>query len=73
MGSIYAGTIKLDAAAKPRRIDITFDVGPEAGNINRGIYELKAGVWKLCVATRGATRGLPLSRRNTAAASRSKR
>jgi uncharacterized protein (TIGR03067 family) len=56
MGAIYAGTLKLDAAAKPRRIDMTFDVGPEAGNINRGIYELKAGAWKLCVATRGEAR-----------------
>ncbi len=56
MGAIYAGTFKLDAAAKPRRIDMTFDVGPEAGNINRGIYELKAGVWKLCLATRGDAR-----------------
>ncbi len=53
MGTIYAGTFKLDAAAKPRRIDMKFDVGPEAGNINRGIYELKAGVWRLCLATRG--------------------
>jgi uncharacterized protein (TIGR03067 family) len=56
MGSIYAGTIKLDTAARPRCIDMIFDVGPEAGNTNRGIYELKAGAWKLCVATRGAAR-----------------
>jgi uncharacterized protein (TIGR03067 family) len=56
MGSMYAGTIKLDVTAIPRRIDMTFDVGPEAGNINRGIYELRAGAWKLCLATRNDSR-----------------
>jgi uncharacterized protein (TIGR03067 family) len=56
MGAIYAGTFKLDTAAKPRRIDMTFDVGPEAGNVNRGIYELKGGAWRLCLATRGEAR-----------------
>jgi uncharacterized protein (TIGR03067 family) len=56
MGSMYAGTLKLDATATPRRIDMTFDVGPEAGNMNRGIYELRAGAWKLCLATRGDSR-----------------
>ena len=56
MGSMYAGTLRLDATATPRRIDMTFDVGPEAGNTNRGIYELRAGVWKLCLATRGESR-----------------
>ena len=53
MGAVYAGTVKLDEAAKPRRIDLHFDSGPEAGNVNRGIYELTGGVWKLCLATRG--------------------
>jgi uncharacterized protein (TIGR03067 family) len=56
MGSIYAGTLKLDSAAKPRSIDMIFDVGPEAGNINRGIYELKGSAWKICIATRGDAR-----------------
>lgn len=56
MGAVYAGSVKLDEAAKPRRIDLHFDSGPEAGNVNRGIYELKGGVWKLCLATRGDAR-----------------
>jgi uncharacterized protein (TIGR03067 family) len=56
MGAMYAGTLKLDVRTTPKRIDMTFDVGPEAGSVNRGIYELKAGAWKLCVATRGDAR-----------------
>jgi uncharacterized protein (TIGR03067 family) len=56
MGAEYAGTILLDASAKPRRIDMVFDSGPEAGNTNRGIYELKGKTWRLCLATRGDMR-----------------
>jgi uncharacterized protein (TIGR03067 family) len=56
MGSMYAGTLKLDASTTPRRIDMAFDVGPETGNVNRGIYELKPGAWKICLATRGDAR-----------------
>ena len=53
MGSAYAGTLRLDEASQPRRIDMHFDVGPEIGNINRGIYELSGNGWKICIATRG--------------------
>jgi uncharacterized protein (TIGR03067 family) len=56
MGAMYAGTLKLDVRTTPKRVDMTFDVGPEAGSVNRGIYELKAGAWRLCVATRGDVR-----------------
>jgi uncharacterized protein (TIGR03067 family) len=56
MGAIYAGTLQLDTKTTPRRIDMRFDVGPEAGNVSPGIYELKAGIWKLCLATRGDAR-----------------
>src|SRR5262249_28332296 len=40
----------------PRRVDMLFDAGPEKGNANLGIYELKGDRWKLCLATRGQTR-----------------
>ncbi len=56
MGANYGGTLTLRTTAKPRQIDMKFDVGPEAGNVNRGIYELKDGSWKLCIATRGDAR-----------------
>jgi uncharacterized protein (TIGR03067 family) len=56
MGTIYEGTVKVNSMTKPRRIDLHFDSGPEAGNVNHGIYELKGGLWKLCIATRGDAR-----------------
>jgi uncharacterized protein (TIGR03067 family) len=56
MGSTYEGTLELDASAKPARIDMKFDKGPEKGNTNLGIYQWKGDSWKLCLATRGATR-----------------
>ena len=56
MGTEYAGTLTLRTSGKSRQIDMKFDAGPEAGNVNRGIYELKDGSWKLCLATRGDAR-----------------
>ena len=56
MGAAYEGTFELDASVKPARIDMKFDKGPEKGNTNLGIYQLKADSWKLCLATRGAER-----------------
>jgi uncharacterized protein (TIGR03067 family) len=56
MGAVYEGTMELDASAKPARIDMKFEKGPEAGNTNLGIYQFKGDSWKLCVATRGAVR-----------------
>jgi uncharacterized protein (TIGR03067 family) len=56
MGAVYEGTLQLDASAKPARIDMKFDKGPEAGNTNPGIYRFKGDSWKLCVATRGTVR-----------------
>jgi uncharacterized protein (TIGR03067 family) len=56
MGAVYEGTLQLDASAKPARIDMKFDKGPEAGNTDPGIYQFKGDSWKLCVATRGTAR-----------------
>src|SRR5690349_19137852 len=56
MGAEYSGKIELDPLQSPRQIDMKFDAGPEAGNINRGIYELAGDTWKLCLATSGTVR-----------------
>ena len=56
MGAEYGGTIELDPSAKPARIDMKFDSGPEKGNTNFGIYKLGRDSWRLCLATRGTTR-----------------
>jgi uncharacterized protein (TIGR03067 family) len=56
MGATYEGTFELDSSAEPARIDMKFDRGPEAGNINLGIYRFKGDAWKMCIATRGTVR-----------------
>ena len=56
MGAVYKGTLKIDAAAKPARLDMKFSAGPEKGNTNLGIYKLDGDTWKLCLAMRGDVR-----------------
>jgi len=56
MGAVYEGILKLDAASTPRQLDMEFDAGPEKGNTNLGIYELKRDKWTICLATRGTVR-----------------
>lgn len=56
MGAVYQGTLQLDTASRPARIDMMFDAGPEKGNTNLGIYQLEGNSWKLCLATRGTVR-----------------
>ncbi len=56
MGAEYSGTLVLDSTARPRRLDMKFDAGPEKGNSNLCIYELAGAKLNLCIATRGTTR-----------------
>ena len=56
MGTVYEGTVTLDVSANPQRLDMKFDAGPEKGNTNLGIYELRGDTWKICLSTRGEVR-----------------
>src|SRR5262245_19649122 len=56
MGVEYEGTIEVDPLTRPRKLTLKFDAGPEKGNSNLAIYELKDDTWKLCIATRGDVR-----------------
>jgi uncharacterized protein (TIGR03067 family) len=56
MGSEYEGKLELDPSQTPRHLNMIFDAGPEKGNTNLCIYEIKGDQWKICIATRGATR-----------------
>src|SRR5579883_2909809 len=56
MGSVYEGTITVDGTAHPKTFDLKFTKGPEKGNINQGIFEIKGDQWTLCLATRGDAR-----------------
>jgi uncharacterized protein (TIGR03067 family) len=56
MGAEYGGSLELDTSTNPRQLNMRFDVGPEKGNVNFGIYELDGDIWKLCIATTGSQR-----------------
>ena len=56
MGAVYQGTFKVDTSVKPMTIDMTFTAGPEKGNVNYGIFELKGDTWRLCLNTLGKAR-----------------
>jgi uncharacterized protein (TIGR03067 family) len=56
MGMEYKGTIALDTTAKPRRLDMKFNAGPQKGTTNLCIYEIEGDAWKLCIATHGPKR-----------------
>ena len=56
MGTVYEGTVTLDDSAIPHQLNMKFDAGPEKGNTNLGIYELKGDSWKICLSTRGEVR-----------------
>jgi len=56
MGAVYEGILELDSSATPRRLNMKFDLGPEKGNTNLGIYELDGDTWRICLATHGSIR-----------------
>ena len=56
MGAVYEGTIELDSSEMPPHLTMHFDAGPEKGNKNLGIYEVRNGILRICLATRGTER-----------------
>ena len=54
MGAEYTGRIVLDSSARPARIDLKFESGPQKGTVNLGIYRLGRNSWTLCLAMRGS-------------------
>jgi uncharacterized protein (TIGR03067 family) len=53
---LSAGTLKLDAAAKPRALDATYTDGPFKGTVQRGIYEITPEGMTVNFAKPGADR-----------------
>ncbi len=56
MGAEYEGTIAVDAKKRPKTVDMTFLSGPEQGNKNLGIFEVKGDTWRLCLDMTGKSR-----------------
>jgi uncharacterized protein (TIGR03067 family) len=55
-GNTVHGTFKIDPAATPKTIDITFTDGPGKDNTLKGIYELDGDTQKICWAAPGKPR-----------------
>lgn len=53
MGAAFEGLMRVDVSRRPKSFSIKFTRGPEKGNVNHGIYELRGDRWKLCIATKG--------------------
>jgi uncharacterized protein (TIGR03067 family) len=56
MGATYKGKLIVDPTQKPKAFDLRFTAGPEKGNTNLGIYELKGDRWKICLDFQGKER-----------------
>lgn len=56
MGADYAGSVEVDDTAVPAQIDLVFGEGPEAGNRNRGIYEIDGETLRICLNMMGKAR-----------------
>ena len=56
MGAAYEGTIAVDANKRPKTLDMNFLSGPEKGNKNLGIFEVKGDTWRLCLDMTGKSR-----------------
>jgi uncharacterized protein (TIGR03067 family) len=55
-GNTVHGVFKVDPAAMPKTIDITFTDGPGKGTSLKGIYELQGDTQKICWAAPGKPR-----------------
>ncbi len=56
MGVTYKGTLKVDVASTPRKLDLTFTEGPPRGTTALGIYELDGDTWKICLTVNATER-----------------
>ena len=54
----YEGEFNIDVDVEPHSIDIYFVAGPEAGNTNRGIFEIEGDRLTICLEMSGADRPL---------------
>jgi uncharacterized protein (TIGR03067 family) len=56
MGATYMGTVSVDPASTPKRLDVIFTDGPHQGHSALAIYELDKDTWKLCLGFAGNKR-----------------
>ncbi|HVY88993.1 MAG TPA: TIGR03067 domain-containing protein [Hyphomonadaceae bacterium] len=53
MGAVYKGRMTLDGAGHRTTFSLKFEDGPEKGNVNHALYELKGDDWTICLDMKG--------------------
>ena len=53
MGAVYRGKIALAQSGIRRTFSLTFEEGPEKGNVNHALYELDGDTWMICLDMKG--------------------
>ena len=56
MGASYAGKVLLDPASHPKKFDVNFSDGPDAGKASLGLYTLEQDQWTVCIGFAGYER-----------------
>jgi uncharacterized protein (TIGR03067 family) len=52
----FRGNYLIDPTSNPKRIDVTFEDGPNQGQVSRGIYELDGDTYRSCMGLAGKPR-----------------
>ena len=53
MGAIYRGRMKLSEQGAQKMLSLSFEEGPEKGNVNHAVYELAGDNWTFCINIKG--------------------
>jgi uncharacterized protein (TIGR03067 family) len=65
MGAVYRGRLKLVEDGARKLFSLSFEDGPETGNVNHALYKLDGDAWTFCIDTKGGP--APASLLSTAA------
>jgi uncharacterized protein (TIGR03067 family) len=53
MGAVYRGKMALSQSGARKTFSLSFEEGPEKGNVNHALYELDSDTWTICLDMKG--------------------
>ena len=53
MGAVYRGQLKVGEEGMRKVFSLSFEDGPEKGNVNHALYELDGDSWTFCMDMKG--------------------
>jgi uncharacterized protein (TIGR03067 family) len=53
---VATGRLKIDASKNPTEYELTYESGPNKGNVRKGIYKFEGDILTACVAAAGKER-----------------